>query len=184
MGRGLLPSPLGGEGERNPAHLLAQRLELQVAELDEEELRLHSDVAARQRTVVPRQSGRPVDPNAETLALRRHLVSVPFSRWIRPAGTLATDKDTIDLALDQRVAEQVAQERRLIQVRHLDLVPEFAVRRRADVDAAVVVLLALDLAEAPFDVEDAVAELVIVKQHFLDADAIAQQQVPLNLPGV
>src|SRR5262249_48749183 len=58
------------------------------------------------------------------------------------------------------------------------------VRRRADVDAAVVVLLALDLAEAPFDVEDAVAELVIVKQHFLDADAIAQQQVPLNLPGV
>src|SRR5262245_33188921 len=161
-----------------------ERFEFQIAELDVEELRLQADVSLWQRTGLPGQRGRAIDPDGDRLAPRRHLVSVPFTGRVGALGSFATNQDAEGLAFDQAVAKQVAHEGRLLQVSDLHLMPELAVAGGADVDAAVVILLPLDLAEPPLDMKDAVSEFLVVEQHLLDADAVAQQQIALDFPRV
>src|SRR5262249_12399299 len=59
----------------------------------------------------------------------------------------------------------------------LGLVPDLAVGGSPHIDAAVVAALALDLAEAPLDVEDAIAGFAIVAEDLLDADTVATPHV-------
>src|SRR5262249_36097567 len=46
----------------------------------------------------------------------------------------------------------------------------------AHVNTAIVALLALNLVEAPLDVEDAVALFAVEQQHLVDADAVTDEQ--------
>src|SRR5262249_38022346 len=152
-------------------------------ELNPPPFRLQPEIAARHLATVPLRGHGAVDPERQRLALAGDLERVPLAGLLAAlrAGPLVV-RDADQLAALERLAEEVAD----ILAPDLGLVPDLAVGRVADVHPAVVALLALHLLQAPPDVEDAVAELVIVQQHLVDAHAVADQVAGLRVdaPGV
>src|SRR5262245_35543378 len=147
-----------------------QYLELHILKLNEIEFRLHTDVAAWHGTVLPGRDDGAVEPHGYVLALARHLHDVPLSHRPDVLVSGARDLHAFDFAVDANVAEQIGDERRLLEHGDLGLNPELAVVAAAHIDAAVVADRVLGLLEAPFDMEDAIGALRFMQQHFLDAD--------------
>src|SRR5262249_1023505 len=142
-------------------------------ELNVEEFRLQSHMALGHRTFLPRGGEFAIDADGDRLARAGDVIGVPLADGSGELVARAFAKD-FQLAAGPS-GEELAGPRRLIPMGDLSLVPDFAVFGGADVDAAVVVLAAFDFLEAPLDVKDAVAEFALIKQHLLDADAIADQ---------
>src|SRR5262249_32555469 len=71
----------------------------------------------------------------------------------------------------ERIAEEITD----VPVPDLCLVPDRAVCRGAHIHAAVVAFLLVDLLEAPFDVKDAVGQFLVVEQHLVNPDPVADE---------
>src|SRR5207302_4741646 len=108
----------------------------------------------------------PVNPQGHLFTFAGDLVRIPFAGVLAALGFLIIDPDALGFSIDQRIAEEVAD----ILATHLRLMPDRAIRRGADINAAVVAFLALDLLEAPLDMKYAFAELLPVKEHLVNAD--------------
>src|SRR5262249_5702569 len=150
-------------------------------ELDEIPLRFEPDVAPGHLAIIPLAGDGAVDPEGDVLPLAGDLVDVPLAGLLAALRALRRDLLALLLPVHQGVAEDEAD----VLVADLGLVPDPAVGRGADEDAAVVAGLPFQLPEAPLDVQDAVGELLVVAQHLVQAGAVARQgAVGLQLPGV
>src|SRR5260370_4335782 len=155
---------------------------LHVFELDVPAFGLESDIAAGHLAVVPPGRDAAVDPQRHVLALAGAFVGVPRAGLLAPLRHLVGDVYALLRAVNQSVAEEVAD----VLAADLRLVPDRPVGGVAHIHAAVVALLAVDLLEAPLDVKDAVPKLLVVQEHLVDADAAQDHhfQPTLVPPGI
>src|SRR5262249_32512777 len=120
-----------------------------------------------------------VDPEREARAVAGDFVDVPFAGFLAALRHILVRRaKALFLAVHQGVAEEVTD----VLAADLGLMPDLAVGGVADVDAAVVALLAFELFEAPLDVRDAVGDFAVVKKHLVNADAFTDKRIAFAAP--